>query len=293
MVSPFVRRHRLAAELRTLREEREMTADELAKRIHYSRTKISRLENAYGRPDVGDVVKILDALGVPNDQWTRMIRLATAATERGWWDTYGDAMGPRQRLYADIESGAETIRGYSPSSIPGVLQTPEMIAAMVDLAKAEGSTDFAPAKMTKARLRRQEQILRPDGPRYDFILDEVVLRRIIVPEEIFVAQVRHIVRAVTEAPHLTVQLLPVDVRVQGYLLPTVPFFLYTFPDADDPPMTVVDTVTADIVHIEPQDVERYTRRYDHLSGAALSPEASLARLNEVADQLIKQTGSGE
>ncbi|TDC97713.1 helix-turn-helix transcriptional regulator [Actinomadura sp. 7K507] len=293
MVSPFVRRHRLAAQLRTLREEREMTADELAKRIHYSRTKISRLENAYGRPDVGDIVKILDALGIPNDQWTSMVRLATAATEKGWWDSYGDAMGPRQRLYADIESGAETIRGYSPSSIPGVLQTPEMIAAMIDLAKAEGSTDFAPAKMTEARLRRQEQILRPGGPKYDFILDEVVLRRIIVPEEIFVDQVRHIVQTVTEAPRLNVQLLPVDVRVQGYPLPTVPFFLYTFPDVDDPPMTVVDTVTADIVHIEPQDVERYTRRYDHLSGAALSPEASLARLNEVADQLIEQTGSSE
>ena len=97
----------------------------------------------------------------------------------------------------------------------------------------------------------------------------------------------------TEAPRLNVQLLPVDVRVQGYPLPTVPFFLYTFPDVDDPPMTVVDTVTADIVHIEPQDVERYTRRYDHLSGAALSPEASLARLNEVADQLIEETGPSE
>ncbi|TDB88714.1 XRE family transcriptional regulator [Actinomadura sp. 7K534] len=52
MVSPFVRRQRLATVLRELREERGMMADELAKRIHYSRTKISRLEYAYGRPDV-------------------------------------------------------------------------------------------------------------------------------------------------------------------------------------------------------------------------------------------------
>src|SRR5690606_219393 len=41
MVSPFVRRQRLATVLRDLREERGMMADELAKRIHYSRTKIS------------------------------------------------------------------------------------------------------------------------------------------------------------------------------------------------------------------------------------------------------------
>ncbi|MDL4820780.1 helix-turn-helix domain-containing protein [Actinomadura opuntiae] len=290
MVSPFVRRRRLAAELRALREEREMTADELAKRIHYSRMKVSRLENAHGRPDVGDVITILNTLGVSDKKWKEIITLAHEAAAKGWWDSYGEAMGTRQRLYADVESGASTIRGYSPSSIPGVLQTPEMIAAMVNLAEAEGSTDFMPAKMTKARLRRQEEILRPDGPAYDFILDEVVLHRVIVPEEVLAAQVRHIVRAVTEVDHLNVRLLPVDVRTPGYPLPTVPFFLYTFPEPEDPPMTLVDTVTTDIVHTDPQDVERYTRRYDHLSRAALSPEASLSLLDEVADRLTEETG---
>ncbi|WP_302931613.1 DUF5753 domain-containing protein [Actinomadura sp. WMMA1423] len=199
-------------------------------------------------------------------------------------------MGARQRLYADIESGAATIRGYSPSSIPGVLQTPEMIAAMIRLAKAEGTSDFVPAKMTQARLRRQEEILRPGGPRYDFILDEVVLRRIVVPQSLFAAQVRHIIRTVTEVPHLNIQVLPVNFCIQGYPLPTVPFFLYTFPDQDDPPMTVVDTVTTDIIHTARQDVERYTRRYDHLSQAALPPEDSIAMLTDIADRLTEQTG---
>ncbi|MFA1550442.1 helix-turn-helix domain-containing protein [Actinomadura chokoriensis] len=76
MVSPYVRRQRLATELRKLREERGLMADELAKRIHYSRMKISRLENAHGRPDVADVITILDALNVPEKQWTEIVRLA-------------------------------------------------------------------------------------------------------------------------------------------------------------------------------------------------------------------------
>jgi len=54
MTSPYVRRLRLAAELRKLREERDLTTDELAKLVFQSRPKISKLENAQIRPDVGE-----------------------------------------------------------------------------------------------------------------------------------------------------------------------------------------------------------------------------------------------
>jgi transcriptional regulator with XRE-family HTH domain len=122
MTSPFVRRRRLAVELRTLREEAGMTTDRLAKLIHQSRMKISRLENARIRPDLAEVMKILDILGAKGDRWHDIVRVARDAAEKGWWDAYGEAMGPQQRLYADLESGAETIREYCQTAMPGVLQ---------------------------------------------------------------------------------------------------------------------------------------------------------------------------
>jgi transcriptional regulator with XRE-family HTH domain len=90
--SPFVRRRRLADELRALREAHDLSADELAKRIHHSRMRISRLENAHGRPDVRDVITILDTLGIKGTQWEEIIRLAYDAAEKGWWDRYGDSI---------------------------------------------------------------------------------------------------------------------------------------------------------------------------------------------------------
>jgi cytochrome P450 len=47
MISPYVRRLRLAAELRALRTEAGLTHEQLAKRIHQSRAQISRLENGH------------------------------------------------------------------------------------------------------------------------------------------------------------------------------------------------------------------------------------------------------
>ena len=64
MTSPYIRRRRLAAELRKLREARGLTTDELARLVYQSRTKISKLENAQIRPDVGEIMTMVEALGV-------------------------------------------------------------------------------------------------------------------------------------------------------------------------------------------------------------------------------------
>ncbi|TDD74237.1 XRE family transcriptional regulator [Actinomadura darangshiensis] len=291
MVSPYVRRQRLATVLRTLREEHGIMADELAKRIHYSRTKISRLENAYGRPDVGDVVKILDALGVPDDQWSQIVRLASAAAAKGWWDSFGDAMGARQRLYADLESGAATIREYNDTSIPGLLQTPEFSDALVKLKRVQGPLGFSPKRMTEARQRRQESVLCPDGPTLDIILDEVVVRRINVPVGIMTAQVHHVVNLMTSEPRLKVRVLPVDARIEGVSIPRSAFFLYTFPDPTDPPIAVVETPRADLVYTEADEVDHHTKIYELLGKAVLSSEDSLACLAEAAERLTREAGS--
>ncbi|WP_329238814.1 helix-turn-helix transcriptional regulator [Actinoallomurus sp. NBC_01490] len=288
MTSPFVRRRRLATELRTLRERQGMTADRLAKLIHQSRMKISRLENAHGRPDLAEVMKILDLLDVSGDKWQEVVRIARDAAERGWWDSYGDAMGARQRLYADIESGAKTIREYHQTAMPGVLQTPEFTWALVELTQAEGAIDYVPERMAEARLQRQRAILRPGGPEYEIILGEIVIRRLGVAPDVLAAQLHHLAATAHTAPNITVLVLPVDARLPGALLPKSPFFLYTFPDVEDPPMAVVDTVTTDLVHTDPGEVSWYTQRYDHLRQACLSPEDSATLLTEAADALLSR-----
>jgi transcriptional regulator with XRE-family HTH domain len=290
MSSPFVRRRRLAAELRALREERGLTADKLSRLIHQSRMKISKLENAHIRPDLAEVMKILDVLGVTGDKWHEVVRIAREAAERGWWDSFGDAMGDRQRLYADIESGAKTIREYQPGAVPGILQTPEYTWALIELAKAEGPISYLPERLTEARLQRQRTVLRPDGPQYEVILDEVGLRRFSVPPEVMRAQLHHIIKVAETEPRVTVRVFPLVTGMVEALMPGGLFFLYTFPDPSDPPMALTETVSADLVHTNPDEVSRYVRRYEYVRCAALSEVSSLTLLSELADQIIDQAG---
>ncbi|GAA0365951.1 helix-turn-helix transcriptional regulator [Actinoallomurus spadix] len=287
MSSPFVRRRRLAAELRTLREQHGMTADQLACTIHQSRMKISKLENAHIRPDLAEVMKILDVLGVTGEKWHEIVKIARDAAERGWWDSYGDAMGDRQRLYADIESGAKTIREYQPGAMPGLLQTPDYTWALIEHAKAEGPITYIPERLIEARLQRQRTVLRPDGPEYEVILDEVGLRRFSVPPEVMYAQLHHVIKIAETHARVTVRVFPLVTGMIPSLVPAGLVFLYTFPDSCDPPMTLTETVSADLVYTDAERVARFARRYEYVRNAALSEVATLTFLSELADQIIE------
>ncbi|MEU6038788.1 helix-turn-helix transcriptional regulator [Actinomadura sp. NPDC047616] len=291
MRSPYLRRRQLAAEVRKLREARGLTIDALAEYVHISRSKIIRLENAQLRPDLADLMNILEALGIPEQQHDQIIQLAREAATRGWWDRYGMSMGPRQKLAADLEFHAETIRSYDQTAMPAILQSPEFISALVDLDKTQGSLDYHPDRMISARENRQGQLLRPDGPYYETVLDECVIHRLAVPPQAMAAQLRHMIELVSNEERITVQVLPHDVRIPGGFLPKCSFYLYTFADPGDAPMAVVDTVTTDLILTKRSEVARYTGMYDRLRAAALSREDSIAFLTGVADRLTDHAGS--
>ncbi|RFS82652.1 XRE family transcriptional regulator [Actinomadura spongiicola] len=291
MPSPYLRRRQLAVEIRKLRESRGLTTDALANLMYYTRSKISRLENAQGRPDVAEILKILDLLEVTGNQYDKLFKLTREAAERGWWDRYGMSMGSRQKLYADLEYSADTVREYNQTVMPAVLQAPEFISALVDLDRCHGELDYLPERMTEARMRRQSELLRPGGPSYETVLDECVIHRLSVPPRAKIAQLRHMVEVVAEHERITVRVLRYDASVPGGFLPKSAFYLYTFAEPGDSPIAVIDTVTVDHVVTQRGEVGRYAGMYDRLREAALSREDSTTFLDQVANRLSDQTGS--
>ncbi|MFI0444535.1 helix-turn-helix domain-containing protein [Actinomadura sp. 6N118] len=291
MPSPYVRRRRLAVELRKIREDRDMTADELARFVYQSRTKITRLETGAIRPDLAEIMDLLDRLGVTGPRYDKIVRLARDAAQKGWWDSFGDSMGARQRLYADLESGADTIRGYNQTGFPAVLQLPSFIEALVQLDENQGPLGYRPDRMADARAHRQRRLLQPDGPSYETVLDECVVHRLAVPPALMADQLRHLIDVVTEEPRISIRLLLHNARVPGGLLPKSSFFLYTFSEPADPTMAVIDTVATDLVLTDRRDVARYTEHFNRLQEAALSKADSLTFLDQVADRLTNEAGS--
>ncbi|WP_433472814.1 helix-turn-helix domain-containing protein [Spirillospora sp. CA-142024] len=291
MPSPYVRRRRLAAEIRKLRESRGLTADDLAGLMFYNRAKISRLENGQSRPDVGEIMNMLDILEVTGSQYDKLLQLTREAAHKGWWDQYGMSIGPRQKLAADLEHNAATVRSYDQTAMPGALQCRPFIDALVKLDESQRALDYQPDRMAEARERRQRELLRPDGPAYETVLDECVIHRLAVPPEAMSAQLWHMITTISEEKRITVRVLMHNAQLPGGFLPQSSFYLYAFAEPGDPPMAVVDTVTTDLILTQRREVVRYTGMYDRLRKAALSPEDSIAFLAQVANRLADQAGS--
>src|SRR5262245_16639240 len=80
--SPSVRRRRLAAELRRLREERNLTGEDVAESLGWSASKLSRIELARTGIKATDLSDLLGADGVSADHRTEVLGLVQRARTR-------------------------------------------------------------------------------------------------------------------------------------------------------------------------------------------------------------------
>ncbi len=290
VISTYVRRLRLAAELAALRQERRMSSEALARAAGLPRTTVSRLENGRMRPNPNDVMKILEHLKVTGEAWTTLLTIARQASERGWWESAASEMGARQALYANLEAGASTIREYQMTLLPGLLQTGEFTRARAGVDKADWSAHFDPDQAVEARIGRQRVLHRPDGPTYEVVIDELAVRRPATALPVLRDQLIHIANQATTDAKISVRILPVDGQITGHMVPRSGFSIYTYPDPQDPVVVAVDTVTDDLVLTSPDAVNHYLDLYERLSDAALAPQQSVRFLQETAEKITEPTG---
>ncbi|MFG1652716.1 helix-turn-helix domain-containing protein [Micromonospora sp. NPDC049275] len=274
--SPVIRRARLGAELRQLRRREALTLEQVCDRLGWASTsKLSRIELGQSRPDLADVLDLLDIYQVPAAARDALIVIARdAATSRGWWKTLGE-MSERQRVYAELEAGAADIVEYQPAVVPGLLQTPAYARSRV-----AASTLLAPEvdveTEVRARTLRQEVLRRAEPPRYTAVLAEAACDRGDLPVDVWREQLRHLV-TVTGLAHVTVRLVPRGVAGSG-LHPLTPYSWYAFPDPADPRTVMLEALTTDVRLATVLDVDRYERMTEALLAAALSPEETVTAL---------------
>jgi transcriptional regulator with XRE-family HTH domain len=286
MISPYVRRLRLGSEIRALRAEAGLTAAQLAKQIGRSRADISRLENGHV-VDQADVLKILDAVSVDGDRWTKIMTIAREASESGWWESFKD-MGDRQAMFANLEAGATTIREYQQIFIPGLLQATEYARARTDPAVLEPLSNGSPDGIVAGRLMRQRMFRRPGGPDYEALIDELAIRRLSAAPEVFKKALYHVATLVNDNPKIALRVLPVEATIEGHATPRTSFTIYTYSDSEDPTVVAVTTTTTDFFLTEPAEVAPYETLFKRLRDSALSQEKSLDLITGAAARLPDQ-----
>jgi transcriptional regulator with XRE-family HTH domain len=291
MISPYVRRHRLATELIRLREEHGYSTQRLATAVGIPRQRISQLQNGHVRPNDAEIMRILSVLKVGDRRWEQITTIAREAGERGWWEKFRDEMGPSQALYADLEAGARSIAEYQ-TLLPGLLQIPAFTEVRMRVNRGPRPEDFDPTRALEARQIRQRTVHRDGGPSYEVIIDELAVRRLAAPPDVVRAQLDHIVQIGRQRKKkITIRILPISVTVPGYVVPGSPFFTYRYPDPGDPVVVAVEMARRDLVLTDPAETNGYLDLYRRLQQTALTHDESLEFLATVAEELPDYAGN--
>jgi transcriptional regulator with XRE-family HTH domain len=289
--SPMRRRSRLGTELRQLREAAGLTGDQVIERIGWaSASKLSRLENGRSRPELKDIVALLDLYGVTGAKRDTLAAITLNSGDMRKWLRTFSKMTERQMAYAELEAGCAEIREYSPVIVPGLLQTDEY--AHIRFTSSQPLTKRFPSKKrgvadpdaeVEARLSRQTLLTREDEPpRYSTVLEEAALSCRAGPPDVLRRQIDKLCQ-LAELPNVTIQVIPGNARITAdWYLPHTAFSLYRFPDPRDPEAGSIEGLDSNLAIDDENELKRYKVVFEWLQAAALSAEDTIRWLADAA-----------
>ncbi len=278
---PGVRRRKLGAELRRQRQLAGLTSDQAARRVGWHQSKVSRIETGHSAAKPGDVMSLLDAFGV-TDQELRLLLATLAGDEsgrRGWWQEYRDLLAPAYQDFISLETRASRTRVLQTCVMPGLLQTPAYARAVTRTVNPRLAPHEADA-LARVRLTRQSVLRRRTPLELSVVLDEAVLRREIGGPGVLAEQRRHLLEA-GRLPHVRLQVLPFSLG--GHTGLTGPFVILSFPCNADLDVVVLDHLTNNLYLDREEDVTAYSASFDLLCADALSYEDSLAYIAAIGE----------
>ena len=172
--SPTVKRRRVAATLRLLRERAGLTIAEAARQVDHDQSWLSRIESLESGIHPNDVRALLAVFGVTGDEAEAVVAVARQARQRGWWVSYGDALPDWFSNFAGMESDASAIRTYECQAVPGLLQTMEYARATIVANPALRRTEDIDRDVA-LRIDRQALLANDDPPQLVRAFDPVHL----------------------------------------------------------------------------------------------------------------------
>lgn len=203
------------ARLRSKREERGWTQEELAPRIGYGSSHVSAVETAR-KPPTFRFAKSADKV------------FGGYEFEGAWQELKRGSLLEGFPQYVGYEPRAVEIRLYEIGVIPGLLQTPEYAQVLANSAVRRGAIppEHAVERVTFLA-ERQAALERPRPPMMHVVMDESCIRRQVGGAGVMRTQLDRLIEFANQ-PHTMLQMAPFDIGERRAF--HLPVNLITLPD---------------------------------------------------------------
>jgi len=256
----------LGAELRRARTAARLSQDQLAQRLGFDRTTITKTECGQRTPSP----ELADAFDVVFPHLDGLFgRLAAHAR-------IADGPVPAWFLeWLEAERVATMLRIWQPLIVPGQFQT-AAYAREVFAAARPGIGDEELDRLVEARLDRQAIFDKPEPPHCVVVLDDSVLRRPIGTPQVMYDQLMHLADFAGQ-PYVTMQVVPFGANAGlsgGFMIAS----------AEGTSDVVVAESLEDVTSGGRAFVRKAAVVFDRVRGEALPVAASRSLILEVAGQ---------
>jgi transcriptional regulator with XRE-family HTH domain len=279
----MVRRRRLAAELRGIRESKGKSGDAVAAALRWSPSKISRYELARTGLKPREVERLLDYYEITGSRRALLLELAEDASRKGWWEEFADSLSADYQQFIGLEHEASSIAVWHVEAVPGLLQTEAYARHVISsYSQVEPIAPGMIERMVRVRMRRQQALTREPPLQLSVVLDESVLTRRIGADSVMHEQLQRLVRE-ADRPNITLQILPLDAQHTVF---AESFVIFRFgPDNDAMLQDVVSAEHLRNAFSVEGERETYLHRiaFKMLADSALEPSASRALILDAVE----------
>jgi transcriptional regulator with XRE-family HTH domain len=273
--SPTVRRRRLAAELRRLRERAGFLGEEAAARLGWSASKLSRIETGKTGVKQDDLRLLLNLYGVSEGHRAEVLALAREPDKAASADDA--AIATFQAGYgAFVNAEAEAIRlwDWEPQLVPGLLQTESYARAVIQgwysmFNLPPGELDL----QVEARMKRQRVLTQDQSLEFSAVIDESVIQRRFGDNSVMHQQLQRLSES-ADLPNVEIRVLTLD---GNHPVGTAPFTYMQFPQeyqVPQPDIVYVEQLDNNYFVGDMADTNKYRVAFEHLRREALSPADS-------------------
>lgn len=272
---PSLRRRRLVAAIRKLREDAGLSLTEAADKVGFSQAKLSRIETLSITINGDDTYALCRALNADEMVTDALVSLARQSKQRGWWHVYdSDGLG-RFTDFLELEDDATSVRGFELDLIPGQLQIPAYAEAVIRHAFPDVD-DGEIVQRVQLRVDRQKRMADRAFSLW-VVIDEAALKRPVGGRAVMAEQLEYLA-SVAKRPGTTVQILPTS--ASGHPAMGVPFTLITLSDGAS--FVYLDTLTGGAYIEDPGDIEAYEKAWSRLQAMAADFDLSATLVRQAA-----------
>jgi transcriptional regulator with XRE-family HTH domain len=254
-------REALGARLRELRAEAGLEGKDLAARLGWQASKVSRLQNGKQTPTRADLTEWVHAVEQPdaeNELHGLLSGLDMRQRSRSWRKQLAGGMRGRQEIAVGLTENTRRIRGIEVSRIPGLFQTPEYARVVFESLAEFRGIPAATEAAVETRMRRQEALYDPEKT-FRFLICEAALHHRPCRAQVMAEQLDRLYNLVGQQ-RIELGIIPFGAQLRR----TAPHAFWIY----DSRLAIVETITEELWLTDDEDVRLYERAWEWLAESA-------------------------